>query len=98
MRGQNCYKGVTGGKNWSSRCFLKKFASKAWCRASLDRLIQKIDAGLLPVDGVIGHIRRRPRPVRTAANVARVEELICSQEDAPGTHKSPREMWRHLAC
>jgi len=85
-------------KNWSSRRFLKEFASKAWYRASLDRLIKKIDAGLLPVDGVIGRIRRQPRPVRTAANVARVEELICSQEDAPGTHKSPGEMWHLLAC
>jgi len=70
-------------KNWSSRRVLEEFASKAWCRSSLDRLIKTIDAGL-PVDGVIGRGRRRP--VRTAANVAivaRVEELICSQEDAP---------------
>jgi len=79
-------------KNWSSRRFLKEFASKDWCRSSLDQLIKKIDAGLLPVDEVIGRIRRWPQPVRTAANVACVEELICSQEDAPGTHKSPREI------
>jgi len=60
-------------KNWSSRRFLKEFASKAWCRSTLDRLIKTIDAGL-PVDGVTGRSRRRP--VRTAANVARVEELM----------------------
>jgi len=65
-------------KKWSSRHFLKEFASKAWCRSNLDRLIKTIDAGL-PDDGVIGRGRRRP--VRTAANVARVEELICSQEE-----------------
>jgi len=41
---------------------------------------QSMLAGL-PVDGVIGRGRRRP--VRSAANVAQVEELICSQEDAP---------------
>jgi len=80
--------------NWSSRRFLKEFANKAWCRSSLDRLIKTIDAGL-PVDGVIGRGRRQP--VRTAANVARVEELICSQEDAPGTHKSPREIERQTS-
>jgi len=28
-------------KNWSSRRFLKEFASKAWCRSSLDQLIKK---------------------------------------------------------
>jgi len=81
-------------KNWSCRRFLKEFASKAWCRSSLDRLVKTIGAGL-PVDGVIG--RGRCRPVRTAANVARVEGLICSQEDAPGTHKSPRDIERQTS-
>jgi len=76
-------------KNWSSRCFLKEFASKAWCRSSLNRLIKTIDAGL-PVDGVIGRGRRQP--VKTAANVTCVEKLICSQEDAPSTRKSLREI------
>jgi len=33
-------------KNWSSRRFLEEFASKAWCKSSLDRLIKTIDAGL----------------------------------------------------
>jgi len=37
-------------KNWISRRFLKEFASKAWCRSSLDRLMKTIDAGS-PVDG-----------------------------------------------
>jgi len=62
-------------KNWSYRRFLKEFASKVWCRSSLDRLIKTIDAGLT-ADGAIGRGRRRP--LRTAANFARVEELICS--------------------
>jgi len=26
---------------------------------------------------------------RQSINITKVEELICSQEDAPGTHKSP---------
>jgi len=81
-------------KNWSCRHFLKEFASKAWCRSSLDRLIKTIGAGLL-VDGVIARGRRRP--VRIAANVGRVEGLICSQEDAPGTHRSPREIERQTS-
>jgi len=36
----------------------------------------------------------------TAANFARVDELICSQEDAPGTHKSLREIERQtgISC
>ena len=72
-------------KKWSSRHFLKEFASKAWCRSNLDRLIKTIDAGL-PDDGVIGRGRRRP--VRTAANVARVEQLICRMVDILNTSSS----------
>ena len=82
---EDCYKGVTGGKELEVSPLSGEFASKAWCRSSLDRLIKTINAGL-PVDGVIDRGRRRP--VRTAANVARVEELFCSQEDAPDTHKT----------
>jgi len=62
-------------KNWSSRRFLEEFPSKAWCRQSLDRLIKKIDAGL-PVDGLVAVVADH---VRSAANVARVEELIYSR-------------------
>jgi len=45
-------------KNWSSRRFLKEFENKNWSRASLDRLIKKVDAGL-PTDRIIGRGRRR---------------------------------------
>jgi len=37
---------------------------------------------------------RRKRSARTADNIARVEQLFCSQEDNPGTRKSPREIER----
>jgi len=29
---------------------------------------------------------------RQSVNITKVEELICGQENAPGTHKSPREI------
>jgi len=32
------------------------------------------------------------RQARQSFNITKVEELICSQEDAPGTHKSPGEI------
>ena len=34
----------------------------------------------------------RPRSVRTEANIDLVADLICSQENDPGTGKSPREI------
>jgi len=32
------------------------------------------------------------RQEHQSVNITKLEELICSQEDAPGTHKSPREI------
>jgi len=32
------------------------------------------------------------RRERQSVNITKVEKLICSQEDAPGTHKSPQEI------
>jgi len=32
------------------------------------------------------------RQERQSVNITKVEELICSQEDVPGTHRSPREI------
>ena len=91
-------KALTGGKELELSPLSGGICQQSlvWCRSSLGRLIKTIDAGLdLPVDGVIGRGRRRP--VRTAANVARVEELISSQEDEPGTHKSPRDIERQTS-
>ena len=36
----------------------------------------------------------RRRSARTLANIARVKELICSQDNDPGTSQSPREIER----
>ena len=53
--------------------------TEVWSRASLDRLIQKIDA-----HGVTD--RRpgsgRPKSVRTTDNIAVVQDLTCNQDDA----------------
>lgn len=78
-------------KGWSSRRILKEFPNKMWSRASLDRLLKKVD--------YIGSTDRqqgsgRPRSARIATNIACVQEMICSQEGAPHTHKSPREIER----
>ena len=55
---------------------------------TLNRLIRKIDE--------TGTSSRKPREsvctASTPANIARVSEVICSQDDDPGTSKSPREI------
>ena len=72
-------------KKWGARKMLNEFPRKQWTRSGVERLIRQIDA--------TGDIERktgsgRLKSVRTPANIAKVEELICSQENAPGTHKT----------
>jgi hypothetical protein len=77
-------------KGWNSYQMIQEFPTRGWTRRTLDRLIRQIDA----TGKSSSKPRVRMRTVRTPANIARVSELICSQEDAPGTSKSPREIQR----
>jgi len=84
-------KGLREEKQWSSWRLIREFPQKACSRTSLDRLLSKIDA--------TGVTERHPgsgrrRSARTAQNIATVADLICSQEDAPHSHKTPREIQR----
>jgi len=76
-------------KRWSSMKLLKEFLSKGWSRSGLDSLFKRIDARG-SADRAVGS--RRPRSARTSSNITKVEELICCQEPALRTHKSPREI------
>src|SRR6218665_3584229 len=78
-------------KGWGSLRMITEFPQRQWKRSMLNDLIKKIDE--------TGDTNRkqgsgRPRSVRTADNIAKVEELISSQEGQPGTSKSPREIER----
>src|SRR6218665_1565332 len=78
-------------KRWGSLLMIREFPQRQWKRSTLNDLIKKIDE--------TGDTNRkqgsgRPRSVRTADNVAKVEELISSQEGQSGTSKSPREIER----
>jgi len=70
---------------------INEFPNKAWSIASVRRVIKKIDN-----DGIIERKpgSGRPKSARTRQNIERVSELICSQEDDPHSHKSPREIER----
>src|SRR6218665_2776369 len=70
---------------------ITEFPKRQWKRSTLNDLIKKIDE--------TGDTNRkqgsgRPRSVRTADKIAKVEELISSQEGQPGTSKSPRKIER----
>jgi len=81
-------------KRWGAWKMMIEFPGRNWKLSSLSRLKKKIDE--------TGSLNRkvgsgRPRMVRTANSIAVVGEMICSQEDKPGTHKSPRKLHVKLA-
>ena len=66
---------------------IKEFPNRGWNKRTLNRLIQKIDETRTSCRKP----RESARTARTTANIARVSELICSQDtqdDDPGTRKS----------
>lgn len=78
-------------KGYSSRQLMKEFPQKGWKRSGLDFLLRKIWA--------TGSVDRqpgsgRPRLVRTDDNIAAVHDLVLSQEDAPQTHRTTRQIAR----
>ena len=80
-------------KGYNAQRFLKEFPNKHWCRRGLYRLIAQIDA---TGSGEKKNNPGRPKTVRTVANINAVEELVLSQEDAPGTHRTGRQIARKI--
>lgn len=76
-------------KGYSATRLLREFPAKQWSRGGIDKLLRKIDA--------TGSAKRkvgsgRPKTVSTAANVAIVADLVLSQDDQPGTHRTTRQI------
>ena len=70
-------------KGWTAYKIWKQHPTKKWALSSIQRLVKKIKE--------TGTIERRPgsgRPITatTEENGDLVEEMICSQDDAPGTY------------
>ena len=84
-------KGLRESKIYSSRQFLREFPEKHWTRGGLNNLLKKMRV-TGSVNRVIGSGRRRSS--RTEENVGLVGDLILSQEDAPNTHRSTRQISR----
>src|SRR5688572_20084526 len=78
-------------KGYNVWTLLSEFPHKNWSRPALYRLIAQIDATELAVKKQGGG---RSRTERSNDNIADVEELVLSQEDAPCTHKAVRQ----IAC
>ena len=80
-------------KGYGARRIKSEFPNKNWNLSSLSKLIKKIDeTGSTERKAGSG----RPRFVATANNIEAIEELILSQEEAPGSHLSIREIGHTL--
>ena len=66
------------------------YPQKGWKRTTLQKMCQRIDKTGSAVERKVGS--GRPKSARSAANIAMVQEMICSQEDEPGTSKSTRQI------
>ena len=78
-------------KGYGAKRLLQEFCGKPWSRSALNRLLQQIDE-TGSADRKTGS--GRPKTARTSNNVEVVEELVLSQEDAPGTHLTVRQIMR----
>ena len=66
------------------------YPKKSWSLNTLKTICRRIDMTGSAVDRKMGS--GRPKSARSANNIAKVQQLICSQEDAPGTSKSTRQV------
>lgn len=78
-------------KGYNAYQLMQEFPDKGWSKSTLNWLFVQIDStGSVEEKPKTG----RPRSTRDPENIATVEELVFSQEDNPGTHKSIRTIAR----
>jgi inhibitor of nuclear factor kappa-B kinase subunit alpha len=63
---------------------------KGWKLVTLKKMCQRIDKTGSAVERKAGS--GRPKSARSTSNIVKVHEMICSQEDEPGTSKSTRKI------
>ena len=82
-------------KGYGYRKLLAEFPEKNWTKSGLDTLLRKLrDTG--STDRRVGS--GWPRTARTEDNVVQVEELVLSQEAAPQSHRSTRQIQGRSVC
>ena len=80
-------------KGWSAYKIWKDHSSKNWTYTSIKQLLKRFkDSATMNRKEGSG----RPRSVATEENTALIEELICSQEEAPHKHLPPRKLLNKL--
>lgn len=76
-----------------AKAIIRAYPYKQWKLSTVQKICRRIDTTGSAAERKAGS--GRPKSVRTAPNIDRVEELICSQEDAE-THHSTRQIAAEL--
>jgi len=78
-------------KGYGVQRLIKEFPTKGWKLRALNKLLSKLkDPGTTDRRPGSG----RPRSARTASNINTVNDLVLSQEDAPRSHRTTRQIRR----
>ena len=70
------------------------FPEKRWAISTINKICKRVDSCGSAVERKVRS--GRPKTARTTENVEKVKELLCSQEDKPGTGQSTRQVARQL--
>ena len=81
-------------QGYSPRRIVNAYPDKHWCLRTVEAICQRIDRRGSATQRKPGS--GRPKTARTVANIAAVEELICSQDDKPGTGLSTGQIAQQL--
>ena len=76
------------------RAIVAKYPEKKWCLSTVKAICKRIDTTGSAVLRKPG--QGRPKSMRTEENIEKVGELICSQDNQPGTGKSTRKISEEL--
>ena len=80
-------------KKYGAKRLMSMFPDKQWSLGGLKKLIRKIDdTGAVDRRSAPGS--GRPRTARAADKIDEVDDLVLSQEDAPSTHRTQRQIAR----
>ena len=77
-----------------ARTIRKAYPEKRWSLSTIYKICKRVDSCGSAIARKVGS--GRPKTVRTAGNTEKVKELLCSQEDQPGTGQSTRQVARQL--
>src|SRR6218665_2975992 len=77
-----------------AKAIIRAYPYKEWKLSTVQKICRRIDTTGYAAERKASS--GRPKSVRTAPNIDRVEELICSQEGATETHRSTRQIAAEL--